>query len=154
MKPQNTCIHLPLYKNFSMQVVNVDSGTAPITASFFSPFLKTITVGILRIPYWVAIPGLSSVLTLYTLSFPAYCLASLSMTGWIMRHGPHHGAQNSTKTGASASSTRDCQVESVTAGASTAVSCASQTILLPSRAFRVELSLTEERVGWILSPLN
>lgn len=61
---ENKCIHSPFYKNFSMQVVNVDSGTAPMTASFFSPSLKIITVGILRIPYWVAIEGLSSVLTL------------------------------------------------------------------------------------------
>lgn len=56
--------HQPFYKNFSMHVINVDSGTAPITASFFSPFLNMMTVGILRIPYWVAIEGLSSVLTL------------------------------------------------------------------------------------------
>lgn len=37
---------------------------------------------------------------------------------------------------------------------STAVSCASQTILLPTRGFRVEVSLREERVGWILRPLK
>lgn len=53
-----------LYKNFSMLVVSVDLGTAPITASFFSPSLKIITVGMLRIPYLVAIAGLSSVFTL------------------------------------------------------------------------------------------
>lgn len=106
------------YKNLSMQVVNVDSWTAPMTASFFSPPLKIMTVGILRMPYLVAIEGLTSVLTLKHLSFPAYSLANLSMTGWIMRHGPHHGAQNSTKTGESDASTRDCQVDSVTAGTS------------------------------------
>lgn len=53
-----------LYKNFSMLVVKVDFGTAPIIASFFSPFLNIMTVGMLRIPYWVAIEGLSSVFTL------------------------------------------------------------------------------------------
>ena len=53
-----------LYKNFSMLVVNVDLGTAPITASFFSPLLNIMTVGNLRMPYRVAIEGLSSVLTL------------------------------------------------------------------------------------------
>ncbi|MFS7980519.1 hypothetical protein Hanom_Chr10g00940381 [Helianthus anomalus] len=36
------------------------------------------------------------------------------MTGWIMRHGPHHGAQNSTSTGRSDSRTSDCHVASVT----------------------------------------
>lgn len=41
----------PIYKNFSMQVFNVVSGTAPMTASFFSPFLNIMTVGMLRIPY-------------------------------------------------------------------------------------------------------
>jgi len=39
-----------LHKNFSMLVVNVDLGTAPIMASFFSPLLKIITVGMLLIP--------------------------------------------------------------------------------------------------------
>ncbi|MFS7921432.1 hypothetical protein Hanom_Chr03g00236701 [Helianthus anomalus] len=36
------------------------------------------------------------------------------MTGWIMRQGPHHGAQNSTMTGRSDSKTSDCHVASVT----------------------------------------
>lgn len=53
-----------VYKNFSMLVVKVDLGTAPITVSFFSPFLNIMTVGMLLIPYLVAIEGLSSVLTL------------------------------------------------------------------------------------------
>jgi hypothetical protein len=52
------------YKNFSMVVVKVVLGTAPIIASIFSPYLKMITVGMLRIPYWVAMEGQSSVLTL------------------------------------------------------------------------------------------
>nr|GMD84090.1 hypothetical protein D5086_0000070700 [Ipomoea batatas] len=73
-----------------MQVHNVDLGTAPITASLFSPFLKIMTVGMLRIPS--------------------------SITGWIIRHGPHHGAQNSTRTGRSQSRTSDCHVSSETGG--------------------------------------
>jgi hypothetical protein len=52
------------YKNFSILVVKVVLGTAPIMASFFSPFLKIITVGMLRIPYSVAIEEQSSVLSL------------------------------------------------------------------------------------------
>ncbi|GAB4831811.1 hypothetical protein Ancab_005826 [Ancistrocladus abbreviatus] len=99
-----------------MLVVNVDFGTAPITASFFSPFLKIKTVGMLRIPYLVAIEGLSSVLTLKHLSLPVYCFASSSIIGWIIRQGPHHGAQNSTRTAVSDSKTSDCHVDSVTEG--------------------------------------
>lgn len=91
-------------------------GTAPITASFFSPFKKIMSVGMLRVPYWEAIEGLSSVFSLKHLSFPAYCCASSPITGSIMRHGPHQGAQNSTSTGPSALSTSDCHVSSVTAG--------------------------------------
>jgi hypothetical protein len=49
---------------FSMVCTNVDLGTAPITASIFCPFLKIMTVGILRIPYSVATVGLSSVFNL------------------------------------------------------------------------------------------
>lgn len=105
-----------LYKNLSMHAVSVFLGTAPIIASFLSPFLKIMTVGMLRIPYWVAIDALSSVFSLQHFSFPAYCLASSSIIGWIIRHGPHHGAQNSTSTGRSPSRTSDFHVESVTAG--------------------------------------
>lgn len=114
--PEKTDIFLTPYKNFSIQVVKVDLGTAPITASFFSPPLKIITVGILRIPYRVAMEGLSSVLTLKHLSFPAYCFDSSSIMGKIIRQGPHHGAQNSTRTGNLQSSTRDCHVSSLTDG--------------------------------------
>jgi hypothetical protein len=105
-----------IYKNFSMLAVSVDLGTAPITASFFSPLTKIMIVGMLRIPYWVAIEGLSSVFNLKHLSFPAYCFDSSSITGWIIRQGPHHGAQNSTRTGPSALRTSDCHVASVTVG--------------------------------------
>uniref|UniRef100_A0A0E0MKE9 Uncharacterized protein n=1 Tax=Oryza punctata TaxID=4537 RepID=A0A0E0MKE9_ORYPU len=49
--------------------------------------------------------GESSVFTLQHLIFPPYSLASSSITGAIILHGPHHGAQNSTSTGASLPST-------------------------------------------------
>lgn len=91
-------------------------GTATITASFFSPLMKIMIVGMLRIPYWVAIEGRSSVLTLKHLSFPAYCIVSSPITGWIIRQGPHHGAQNSTRTGPSALRASDCHVAPVTVG--------------------------------------
>ncbi|BAH95555.1 Os12g0188566 [Oryza sativa Japonica Group] len=49
--------------------------------------------------------GESSVFTLQHLILPTYSLASSSITGAIILHGPHHGAQNSTSTGASLPST-------------------------------------------------
>jgi len=91
-------------------------GTEPIIASFFSPFLKIMIVGMLQIPYLVVVEGLSSVFNLKHLSFPSYSVDSSAITGWIIRQGPHHGAQNSTSTGPSASMMSDCHVSSVTAG--------------------------------------
>jgi hypothetical protein len=44
-----------------MVLTSVDFGTAPITVSTFCPFLKIMHVGIERMPYSVATPGLSSV---------------------------------------------------------------------------------------------
>uniref|UniRef100_A0A2P2K809 Uncharacterized protein n=1 Tax=Rhizophora mucronata TaxID=61149 RepID=A0A2P2K809_RHIMU len=79
--PVNAFLTYHIYNNFSMLVVKVLLGTAPIIASFFSPFLKIITVGMLLIPYLVAVEGLSSVLSLQHLSFPAYCFASSSTMG-------------------------------------------------------------------------
>ena len=46
---------------FSSVCTSVDLGTAPMTVSHFWPSLKNMTVGMLRMPYSVAIPGLSSV---------------------------------------------------------------------------------------------
>jgi len=42
-------------------------GTAPTTVSTFWPSLKSIRVGMLRMPYWLATLGFSSVLSLNTL---------------------------------------------------------------------------------------
>lgn len=99
-----------------MQVVRVVFGTAPRTESFFSPLLKIMIVGTLRTPYLVAMEGLSSVFSLKHLIFPAYSSASSPTTGWSIRQGPHHGAQNSTSTGPSALRTSDFHVVSVTGG--------------------------------------
>jgi hypothetical protein len=44
-----------------MMETRVLLGTAPMTVSSFWPFLKIITVGMLRMPYSVATPGDSSV---------------------------------------------------------------------------------------------
>lgn len=105
-----------IYKNLPMHVTRVLSCTAPITVSFFSPFLKRIIVGMLRIPYWVVMSGFSSVLSLKHFSLPSQSFEILLITGWIIRHGPHHVAQNTTRTGVSLSRTRDCHVALATSG--------------------------------------
>ena len=51
-------------RNLSIVPVRVDFGTAPMTVSNFCPSLKTMTVGMLRMPYSVATLGLSSVFSL------------------------------------------------------------------------------------------
>src|SRR5580693_5785702 len=56
-------------------------------------------VGIARIPYSAAIASLSSMLTFATVSFPSNSTASSSRMGAIALHGPHHGAQKSTRRG-------------------------------------------------------
>lgn len=89
-------------------------GTAPTMLSFLSPFLKIRIVGMLRIPNFDAIFGQSSVLTLQQVSFPANSFASSSITGAIILHGPHHGAQNSTRTGLALCFTTLSQLSSVT----------------------------------------
>src|SRR4029079_19268354 len=49
--------------------------------------------------------GLSSALTLTSLSLPASSPASFSRAGLTIRQGPHHGAHTSTSTGRPHSST-------------------------------------------------
>ncbi len=105
-------IYHPMY--FSRAVFKVLFPTAPITVSFFSPLLKIMTVGILLMPYLVAMPGLSSVLSLRHRTWPTYSEASSSIRGAIMRQGPHHGAQKSTRTGISLFKTSVSQVASFT----------------------------------------
>src|SRR5436309_13288601 len=77
------------------------------------PPLKMSTRGMLTTPNLVATSGLSSTLSLPTLTLPAYCSASLSMVGPRARHGPHQGAQKSTTTGVSLCSTSFSQLASV-----------------------------------------
>lgn len=140
------------YKNLSMQAVRVVLGTAPIIASFFSPLTNIIIVGMLRIPYFEAIEGLSSVFKFKHFSLPTYCLESSPTTGWNIRQGPHHGAQNSTRTGQSASRTRDSHVSSVTVGTPGEVSEASQTMPLGRRKAFGSWRILEGQ--WIFNPVN
>src|ERR1700683_3929618 len=49
--------------------------------------------------YCPAIVGFSSVFNLTNFALPAFAAATFSTIGPSMRHGPHHGAQKSTRTG-------------------------------------------------------
>src|SRR5205807_6653506 len=70
------------------------------TRRFISrPSLKRISVGIPRRLKRGEIAGLSSTLILYTLAWPASFSAAASTAGDIARHGPHQGAQKSTRIG-------------------------------------------------------
>jgi hypothetical protein len=65
-----------------------------------------------------AIPVSSSTFTFTTLALPSYSLATSSSTGPTIRHGPHHGAQKSTRTGTSLLTTSSSKFASVPAIAS------------------------------------
>src|SRR5436190_18389768 len=64
-------------------------------------------------PYRAVTCGFSSVLSLTT-SMPAFSAAISSRIGETARHGPHHSAQKSTRTGLSLASTSASKVASVT----------------------------------------
>src|SRR3712207_6726837 len=77
------------------------------------PCLKTIIVGIDMTPYWAAVCWFSSTLS-FTMRRSPRSPAISSSTGATTRHGPHHGAQKSTRTGCSDSSTSAWKFASVT----------------------------------------
>ena len=52
-------------------------------------------------PKRAAMAGFSSTLTLAITALPSCSTAMSSRTGPSMRHGPHHSAQKSTRTGSS-----------------------------------------------------
>ena len=61
-----------------------------------------------------AVAGFSSTFNFATRTRPAISRASSSITGAIMRHGPHQGAHKSSSTGTGARSTSSAKVASVT----------------------------------------
>src|SRR5689334_21164198 len=68
--------------------------------------------------------GFSSMLSLATVTLSPRSLAISSSAGAIIRHGPHHSAQKSTRTGPSAPSTSLAKLWSVTVFvAMAAISC-------------------------------
>src|SRR4030042_2816381 len=75
---------------------NSSFGQTPIILSTKLPFLNTKSVGMLIILYLKEVAGFSSTLTLPNTTFPPISFAKSSITGVIIRQGPHHAAQQST----------------------------------------------------------
>src|SRR5271170_7244624 len=88
-------------------------GCAPTWREASWPSLNSISVGIDMMPYFAAVPGFSSTLSLTILTLPSSDLEISSSAGEIIRHGPHHSAQKSTTTGPLALSTSVSNVASV-----------------------------------------
>src|SRR4029077_15144186 len=79
---------------------NFSFGAAPAWREAISPFLNSISVGIDMMPYFAAVSGFSSTLSLTILTLSPSAPEISSSAGAIMRQGPHHSAQKSTTTGA------------------------------------------------------
>ena len=58
-------------------------------------------VGMPGTPNCIGVFWFSSTFSLTILSVPVFSVAICSRTGATMRHGPHHSAQKSTRTGVS-----------------------------------------------------
>src|SRR3981081_4470939 len=80
-------------------------GAAPTWREASSPFLNIISVGIDMMPYFCAVAGLSSTLSLKIFPLSPSEPAISSSAGAIILQGPHHSAQKSTTTGPVALST-------------------------------------------------
>src|SRR5688572_21860471 len=78
------------------------------------PFLNTLIVGIARTPKRPAVIGLASTSSFTTRILSPCSLATSSRTGPTIRHGPHHVAQKSTRTGVSDFRTSCSKLWSVT----------------------------------------
>ena len=89
-------------------------GPAPVLVATCWPPLKTISVGIERMPYLLATAGFSSTLSLAIFTLPFISLAISSSAGAIILQGPHHSAQKSTMTGSLDLMTSASKLESVT----------------------------------------
>src|SRR5439155_7184700 len=77
------------------------------------PPLNRSTRGMVVTSYLIARSEFSSTFTLPTLTLPANWSAMRSMVGESCRHGPHHGAQKSTRTGWPDWATSACQFSDV-----------------------------------------
>ena len=98
----HTCLLL-LIHNSPAQPRSLSSSSFGVTPTFTAaawPPRNTISVGMLMMRYSPASSGCSSTLTLPNL-YSGCSASSSSITGAIMRQGPHHVAQKSTSTGLS-----------------------------------------------------
>src|SRR6185437_14954789 len=75
------------------------SGSAPTNPSTGWPLSKAMTAGIDWMPSWPAICGCSSMFILTRETLPPASATAFSSAGASCLHGPHHGAQKSTRTG-------------------------------------------------------
>src|SRR5574341_122222 len=82
-----------------------DLGWTPTMRSTSRPPWKIRSVGMLWRPKRAAVAGFSSTLSFATRTRPANSAASSSITGAIIRQGPHHAAHASTSTGCGERST-------------------------------------------------
>src|SRR5262245_43587447 len=89
-------------------------GRAPATDCTGSPPLKIVSVGTDITRYAMAVSGFSSMLSLTISTLPANSVAISLSSGSTLRHGAHHSAQKSTRTGTSDCSTSLVKVASVT----------------------------------------
>src|SRR6202012_410259 len=83
----------------SIHSLILDLGSAPTFVAATWPPEKIIMVGMPRTPYLVGTWGFSSILILAIVTLSPSSLANSSSAGAIMRQGPHHSAQKSTRTG-------------------------------------------------------
>src|SRR5262249_33405620 len=90
-----------------------DLGCAPTMRSTSRPASSTSRVGMLRAWKRAAVAGFSSTFSFATRTRPASSAASSSITGSIIRHGPHHGAHMSSSTGRGERSTSASNVSAV-----------------------------------------
>ena|SRR5438445_13694168 len=89
------------FKAFSIMFLN-DAFAFELTPTCCEtrlPLLKTAKVGMLKTLYLDASSLFWSTFTLKKLSLPENSFAISSTSGATALHGPHHGAQKSTKTG-------------------------------------------------------
>ena len=83
----------------SMKAFTWLSGRAPTKPSTGCPLTKAMTAGIDWMPSCPAIAGWSSMFILTSRTAPLAARTAFSMIGPSVLHGPHHGAQKSTRTG-------------------------------------------------------
>src|SRR5215831_15051259 len=101
------------YRCLSRALVITLLSTAPTICSLTWPSLMTRRVGIPRMLNRAAVEPLASTSSLPTFTRPLYSSAIASTVGARARHGAHHAAQKSTRTGVLDLATSDSKFVSV-----------------------------------------